>query len=284
MVRKFILDTDWFTDCDDCVALRFLIRNLDEEHHLLGVNVNATTEHSYASLKAFMDYEGVSYPIALEDPIYTPPADGYNFAYQINMAKGSTHTNAEGESSQAFYKRMLEENEDVEIISIGFLTSLARTFQAYPHLAKKVKRLWIMGGKWDEQGGLEYNFCGNGNPKIINASRFIVNELDVEKVFLGGELGADVFTGSRLAPEDILGKSLKDYGCINGRQSWDPMLVLAAFYDKYKDAYGYEVGRASVGENGGSYFQKDKNGRDRYALKRKDNAYYEQTIDEIIKE
>ena len=284
MARKFILDTDWFTDCDDCVALRFLIRNLDEEHLLLGVNVNATTEHSYASLKAFMDYEGVSYPIALEDPIYTPPADGYNFAYQINMAKGNTHTNVEGESSQDFYKRMLEENEDVEIISIGFLTSLARTFQAYPHLAKKVKRLWIMGGKWDEQGGLEYNFCGNGNPKIINASRFIVNELDVEKVFLGGELGADVFTGSRLTQEDILGKSLKDYGCINGRQSWDPMLVLAAFYDKYEDAYGYEVGRASVGENGGSYFQKDKNGRDRYALKRKNNAYYEQTIDEIIKE
>ena len=284
MARKFILDTDWFTDCDDCVALRFLIRNLDEEHLLLGVNVNATTEHSYASLKAFMDYEGVSYPIALEDPIYTPPADGYNFAYQINMAKGNTHTGVEGESSQAFYKRMLEENEDVEIISIGFLTSLARTFQAYPHLAKKVKRLWIMGGKWDEQGGLEYNFYGNGNPKIINASRFIVNELDVEKVFLGGELGADVFTGSRLTQEDILGKSLKDYGCINGRQSWDPMLVLAAFYDKYEDAYGYEVGRASVGENGGSYFQKDKNGRDRYALKRKDNAYYEQTIDEIIKE
>lgn len=284
MVRKFILDTDWFTDCDDCVALRFLIRNLDEEHHLLGVNVNATTEYSYASLKAFMDCEGVSYPIALEDPSYTPQADGYNFAYQINMAKGSVHTNAEGERSQEFYKRMLEENEDVEIISIGFLTSLARTFQAYPHLAKKVKRLWIMGGKWDEEGGLEYNVCCNGNPEIIKASRFIVNELDVEKVFLGGELGADVFTGSQLPQEDILGKSLKDYGCVNGRQSWDPMLVLAAFYDKYEGAYDYEVGRASLGEKGESYFQKDKNGRDRYALKGKNNAYYEQTIDEIIKE
>ena len=284
MVRKFILDTDWFTDCDDCVALRFLLRNLDEGHRLLGVNVNATTEYSYASLKAFMDNEGVSYPIALEDPIHTPSADGYNFAYQINMAKGSTHTNAEGESSLTFYKRMLEENEDVEIISIGFLTSLAKTFQAYPHLAKKVKRLWIMGGKWDEQGGLEYNFCCNGNPEVINASRFIVNELDVEKIFLGGELGADVFTGSRLPQEDMLGKSLKDYGCINGRQSWDPMLVLAALYDKYKDAYDYEVGRASLGKRGESYFQPDKNGGDRYALKGKDNAYYEQTIDEIIKE
>ena len=126
----------------------------------------------------------------------------------MSVAKGSTHTNAEGEGSLTFYKRMLEENEDEEIISIGFLTSLAKTFQAYPHLVKKVKRLWIMGGKRDEQGGLEYNFCCNGNPEIINASRFIVNELDVEKIFLGGELGADVFTGSQLSKEDILGKSL----------------------------------------------------------------------------
>ena len=108
--------------------------------------------------------------------------------------------------------------------------------------------------------------------------------MDAEKVFLGGELGADVFTGSRLSQEDILGKSLKDYGCTNGRQSWDPMLVLAAFYDKYEDAYDYQVGRASLGNRGGSCFQIDKNGRDRYALKGKNNAYYEQTIDEIIKE
>jgi hypothetical protein len=284
MVRKFILDTDWFTDCDDCVALRFLIRSLDEEHHLLGVNVNATTEYSYASLKAFMDYEGVSYPIGLENPIHTPSAEGYDFAYQKDMAKGSAYTNADGEKSLDFYKRLLEENDEVEIISIGFLTSISRVFQAYPHLAKKVKRLWIMGGKWDEQGGLEYNFCGNGNRDVIQASRFVVNELDVEKVFLGFEMGVDVFTGRRLLEEDILGRALNAYGCTHGRESWDPMLVLAAFYDKYEDAYDYEVGKASLGRRGESYFQIDKNGRDRYALKRKNNAYYEQTIDEIIKE
>ena len=41
MERKFILDTDWYTDCDDCAALRYLVRKLDGGHKLLGVNVNA---------------------------------------------------------------------------------------------------------------------------------------------------------------------------------------------------------------------------------------------------
>ena len=282
MARKFILDTDWFTDCDDCVALRFLIRSLDEEHHLLGVNVNATTEYSYPSLKAFMDREGVAYPIGLEDPIYTPSAGSYNFAYQKDMAKGSVYTNADGEKSLDFYKRLLEENDEVEIVSIGFLTSIAKTFQAYPQLVKKVKRLWIMGGKWDEQGGLEYNFCCNGNRDVIQASRFVVNELDVEKVFLGFEVGADVFTGRRLLEKDILGRALKAYGCANGRQSWDPMLIIAAFCEKYKDAYGYETGKAFLGENGEAYFTADKNGVDRYALKTHCNTYYEEVIDDII--
>ena len=67
MERKFILDTDWYTDCDDCAALRYLVRKLDGGHKLLGVNVNAPTEFSYASVKAFLGNEGVDCPIAVDD-------------------------------------------------------------------------------------------------------------------------------------------------------------------------------------------------------------------------
>lgn len=298
MARKFILDTDWFTDCDDCVALRFLIRSLDEEHRLLGVNVNATTEHSYASIKAFMEKEGRGYPIALEEPYYSSP---YLF-YQEEMARGSVYTNADGEKSLDFYKRILEQNDEVEILSIGFLTSIATVFQTYPELIKKVRRLWIMGGKWDEQGGEEYNFTCEGDEKVIQATRFVVNELDIPKTFLGVEIGCDVFTGGKLSKEDTLGKAVQSYlessakirkeegqilpddFCSRGRESWDPMLVLAAFYDKYEKAFAYEKGFASVDENAKSYFKLDKNGRDRYALKIHSSAYYQEIIDEIIKE
>lgn len=298
MQRKFILDTDWFTDCDDCVALRFLIRSLDEKHRLLGVNINATTEYSYASMKAFMENEGKAYPIALDEPYYVSS----DLFYQETMAKDSLYTNEDGEKTLDFYKRILENNDSVEILSIGFLSSIAKVFQSYPHLLKKVKRLWIMGGKWDEQGGKEYNFNADGVESVIQATRFVVNELDVEKVFLGFEMGYDVFTGSKLTENDMLGKAVKEFLCKSlnkekelgltapkdytkrGRESWDPMLILAAFYDKYEGAYAYEKGKAFVGESGENYFEKDKNGIDRYALKTHSSAYYEQIIDEIIKE
>ena len=67
MMRKFIFETDWFTDCDDCVALRFLARNLDKEHELLGANVNAVSPYAYASIRAFLENE-MGIPTAEEDP------------------------------------------------------------------------------------------------------------------------------------------------------------------------------------------------------------------------
>ena len=276
--RRFIFDTDWCEDCDDCVALRFLIRNLDEDHLLLGINVNATTELSYASLKAFIEREGVDCPIALDEPKF----EGLKSSYHENMAKGSPYVNADGEKSLEFYKRVLEENENVEILSVGFLNSIESVFKTYPHLIKKVKRIWIMGGKWDEQGGSEYNF--NAYPVAVQASRYVVNELDVSKCYLGWEVGHDVYTGSKLSTKDMLGRALADFGCENGRPSWDPLLIMGALKDKYPTAFFREGGKEFVDENGKNYFEKSDCLRSSYLVKLYDNAYYEQIIDEVIKE
>ncbi|MBR2375357.1 MAG: nucleoside hydrolase [Clostridia bacterium] len=278
MARKFILDTDWFGDCDDCVALRFLVRNMDETHQLLGVNINAATEKAYASLRAFLDNEKVSYPIGIDEPYYWISKT----YYQENMAGDSPYTNADGEKSIDFYKRLLEENDDVEILSIGFLSSIANVLQAYPHLIKKIKKLWIMGGYWEVQGGLECNFSYHEHPVATKATQFIVNELQVEKSYLGFEVGVGVYTGSQLSETDMLGRALKDHGCTKGRDSWDPMLVMAALDDKYPGAFGYQYGKAFADETGRNYFENDENGVDRYALKIHDNAYYVQAIDEVI--
>ena len=147
MVRKFILDTDWFTDCDDCIALRFLLGNLDEKHQLLGINVNATTEYSYASVKAFLEDAGVEYPIALdEENMYLGAT-----RYQKNMAHGSIYTNRDAEKSVEFYKRILEQNDNVEILSIGFLSSIEKVFRQYPELAQnKIKKIWVCIQKWQQ--------------------------------------------------------------------------------------------------------------------------------------
>ncbi len=57
---KIIAGTDWWTDCDDAVALRLLARaHLRGEIELLGVAVNACMEDSAPSLDAYLSIEGL---------------------------------------------------------------------------------------------------------------------------------------------------------------------------------------------------------------------------------
>ena len=283
MVRKFIFDTDWFTDCDDCVALRFLARNLDGEHRLLGVNVNVDTPYSYASVCAFLKNEGVVCPVAVDkNGIY----DGET-RYQKNMAAAAPNFNDSSLSAPTsldFYKKLLEENDEVEILSVGFLNSLAAVLKAYPKLVEKIKTVWCMGGDWSKQGGREYNFSCDGNERAIAASRFIVNEVACKQVFLGVEVGASVLTGGDLPKDDMLGRAMFDWGAEHGRSSWDPMLVMAAFDDKFKGAFELVTGRATVDENGCNYFEKQNTGEQAYVVKRLPDSYYEETINGYLKE
>lgn len=276
MDRKFILDTDWFTDCDDCVALRFLARNVDKEHELLGVNINARTEDAAASLYAFLQAEKVNCTIGIErEKLYFEPT-----RYQKAMAKGIAFTNENALDSLEFYKNILEKNDGVEIISIGFLNSIERVFKAYPYLIEKVKALWIMGGNWREQGGKEYNFSANEN--AIRASSFVVNELPCRQVYLGFETGVSVITGGNLPKDDILFQAMKDWGAETGRCSWDPMTVMLAFHDKFQGAFTYEIGRARVDETGANYFEKDENGRQAFVVKTKPDSYYQEIINGFL--
>jgi hypothetical protein len=59
-MRNFILGTDWWSDCDDAVALRLLLRaHKNNQVNLLGIIINACMENSVASIKAFIDSESV---------------------------------------------------------------------------------------------------------------------------------------------------------------------------------------------------------------------------------
>ncbi len=281
MARKYIFDTDWFTDCDDCVALRFLARNLDENHRLLGVNVNVDSPYAYESICAFLKNEGVDCPVALDkDGRYAGETK-----YQKNMAlENAVVGDTTPIPSIEFYKKLLEENDEVEILSVGFLSSLAAVLKAYPTLIKKIKTVWCMGGDWSKQGGREYNFSCGWNEQAINAARFVVNEVACKQVFLGFEAGVSVLTGGNLPVGDILGKAMRDWGAEDGRSSWDPMLVMAALDDKFLGAFDYVLGKASVDESGRNYFEISDAGAQAYAVKKMPDAYYEDTINGFLKD
>ena len=59
-MRKFILGTDWWTDCDDAMAVRLLANAvLSKKAELLGVGINACMEYSTASLNRFLRLTGL---------------------------------------------------------------------------------------------------------------------------------------------------------------------------------------------------------------------------------
>ena len=290
-MRNFILGTDWWDDCDDAVALRLLTRHIKEGRiKLLGVGINACMEHSVASLKGFLLADGIDgVPVGID-------REGMDFGgnppYQKRLAETYCPdvTNDDGEDPVRLYRRLLAECAGkVEIAEIGFLQIVGAVLESGADdispmsgvelFREKVEKVWVMGGKWDEDGGLENNFWRN-NRSRVGAATFC-RLCPVPVTFLGFEIGLDVISGSHLDHADHLYGVLADHGSPCGRHSWDPMLVLMALIgDEERAGYDVVSGCASVDvETGKNYFAKDPAGPHRFVAKKFENSYYEKAID-----
>ena len=281
-MRNFILDTDWWTECNDAVAIRILCNaHLQNKVNLLGININACMDDSIPSLDVFTRDCGVEIPLGIDH-------SAVNFAgnppYQKNLAaREPRRFNGDVPDSLDFYLQLLEQAEDdsVEFISIGFPQCLARLLKNPEHkvlLQKKASHLWIMAGKWDETGGREYNFCKNEMTRAAGAE--LCTSWPTPVTFLGYEIGVTVLTGGDLPDGDLLKQVMCDHGSANGRCSWDPMLVnLAVIGDPEAAGYNTVYGRASVAPTDGSNsFVVASDGQHRYVVKKYDDSFYAKAI------
>ena len=281
-MRNFILDTDWWTDCDDAVAIRLLCNaHVLNKVNLLGININACMDDSIPSLDVFTRDCGVEIPLGIDH-------SAVNFAgspsYQKNLAVlNPLRFNDEVPDSLDFYLRLLERSEDgsVEFISIGFTQCLVRLLKKTEYrtlLQKKASHLWIMAGKWDEVGGREYNFYKNEITRAAGAE--LCANWPTPVTFLGYEVGDTVMTGGDLPDGDLLKQVMRDHGSVNGRCSWDPMLVnLAVIGDPDVAGYNVVCGQASVNPvDGSNSFIVTPAGQHRYVVKKYDDSFYAKTI------
>lgn len=289
-MRNFILGTDWGEDCDDCVAVRVLARaHKKGEVNLLGIEINTNTEYSAPSLYEFLENEGAMVPIGIDKNC---PHQIQYVTYQKRMSKDSKKTNDDFEDSVRLYRKLIAESDGpVEILEIGFLQTVCAALNSPPDdisdksgmelFKEKVSHVWIMGGKWDEQGGLEYNFSKYQFAR--DAAYGFINNCPSPITFLGWEIGHDLLTGQTLGSEDILHYALVDHGSGAGRESWDPMLILLAIANDNKKA-GYDTvkGTASIDKDGRNYFENSENGKDEYVIKLYDDSYYSEMINRII--
>ena len=293
-MKNIILGTDWWTDCDDIVALRLITRYIREgKLNLLGVGINACMEHSVASLKGFLRADGIdNVPIGID-------ADATDFGgtltYQWRLAEEwcPNVSNKDAEDAVHLYRRLLAEaTEAVEIVEIGFLQVIASVLKSQPDdispksgaelISEKVSKIWVMAGKWDADGEKEHNFCRNERSRI--AGKEFCELCPVPVTFLGWEIGYGVLTGGELDKNDHLYRAMVDHGSSNGRHSWDPMLVLLALIgDEEKAGYDTVTGFASVdADSGANHFAIDPEGPHKFVIKKYDNDYYRDSIDRIL--
>ena len=289
-MRTFILGTDWGEDCDDCIAVRILARaHQKKEIKLLGIGINTLTEISAPSLYRFLEKEGVMVPIGVDKNC---PHQIEYVTYQKRLANETDKTNDEFEDAVRLYRRAIAESDgDVEILEVGFLQVIAGALLSQPDdispksgmelFREKVKKVWVMGGKWDQQAGEEYNLCKYQFAR--DASHSFVSHCPCPITFLGWEVGHDLLSGNLLPKDDFLYLTLVDHGSGHGRESWDPMLaVLALTNDNEKAGYKTVRGFASVDKDGKNYFEENENGKDEYVIKIKDDSFYSDIINNLI--
>lgn len=294
MMRKILLGTDWWTDCDDAVALRLICRAVKEESiQLAGIGINACMECSVASLKGFLMAEGMEpVPIGLD---FEAVDFGGNPPYQKRLAEAfcPSSCNSEAEDAVRLYRRLLaSEPEKLEIIEIGYPQVLANLLKSGADdiseksgmelVAEKVSKLWMMAGKWDADGEKENNFCRNARSRA--AAKEFCKLCPIPVTFLGWEIGYGVITGGGLNENDHLHMVLCDHGSKDGRHSWDPMLVhMALVGDEEKAGYRTVSGTASVDDQtGANYFVSNVSGKHKYVIKKQDNHFYEGTINRAL--
>lgn len=294
-MRSFILGTDWGADCDDAVAIRVLARHvLKGEADAKLIGINCFGEHSYHAMKVYLDMEGVpNIPVGLDTEIF--PDFPWKENYQLRLASYECKADLSNPPDAAYmYRKVLAEaQEPIEIMEVGFLGPLARLLESQPDelssktgvelVKEKVKRVWIMGGKWDEEGGREFNLSVHRS--ACKSASVVCDLCPVPITFLGWEIGHNLLTGDKLKDGDILKDIIKDWGSDCGRESWDPMLVEMAIVGSpekagYKTVKGYATVDSETGKN---YFKKDDNGPHEYVIKSYPDTYYSDIINEIIK-
>ncbi len=292
--RSFILDTDWWTDCDDCVALRLLI-----ESDLKGVNINAFLDISPYSAELFLkSYSVLNVPIAIDKKAtyYNDPPKN---SYQKKLIEKFSEGNFKGaecyEDSVSFYRRILSETDKkIDIISVGFQNSIADLLlsepDGYSHLngielcREKVGKLWAMAGRWDKENAKEYNIANNSYS--AKAAQIVAEKFPCPITYLGFEVGESVIIGGKnvISDEnDALLVAMKAHGSPNGRDSWDPMTVMMAIHgDEEKASYTKVYGIPVIADDGTNRFIEDENSDRCYVVKKYPDSFYEEEINSQI--
>ena len=295
--RKIIFDTDWWTDCDDCVALKLLLNS--EETELIGVNINAFMEISPYSVELFLtQYGRGNIPVSVDKnatDYKDVPRNSYQDAIVKSFSQGNFKTSDNYETSVKLYRKLLVSSEEkIDIIAVGFQNSIADLLLSVGDeisplggvelCREKVGKLWAMAGKWNENGGREYNVANSEHS--VNAAKIVSEKFPCPITYLGFEAGESVITGGSEVigdENDVLSVAMVSHGSEKGRNSWDPMTALLAVTgDEEKAGYSKVYGNFTFDEKGRNYFSHDSSSDRCFVVRKYDDTFYSEGINKRI--
>ena len=195
-MKKVIIDAD--TGSDDAVALLMAYRNLAKEN-ILGVTLvsgnvpldQAVLNTIYVNELCEVDipiYKGANKPLNREYKEVFDSETATNIALSYtNESTSAQHVHGvdglgdiglspvnkeiEAKTADEFYKEVLENETDLEIVTLGPLTNIANMIEKNKESLDSIKHIYIMGGSSNALGNVtkfaEYNFWVDPEAQIL---------------------------------------------------------------------------------------------------------------------
>ncbi len=306
-MTEIILDTDIGSDCDDMMALSWLIyAQKSGKVKINAISVSHKTDFAYGALSALFDAFDTELPSVGQ---IRNGLEEFKDNYCQKVAEKFPGGRYTPEDSVRILRRALVQTNDKAILcGIGPMTNIASLLKSVPDgispldgrrlLLEKCSKIVLMAGNFteDKNGVREPEW----NVKCdISAAKLIMEECDNEIVILPYELGIDMITGEKLTKE--LGDThplTYAFICFNGeargRHSWDPATVLYAVQgcgDYFQES---EPGVIRIGEQGESFFTPQRNGKHKVlslkllngesetAAKKRISEYMDKCVEDMI--
>lgn len=293
-----IFDSDMGPDYDDVGAMALLHALADSGEAEILATVGSNRYPQIAAvfdvLNTYFNRPDIPVGIPKGPSVEMKDWQGWSNAIVAKYPHSLTSNN-DVRGSVEIYREQLSQQSDssVTIITVGFLTNLARLLESGPDqysnltgrelIAKKVDKVVSMAGKFP--AGEEFNVL-----KDIPAADFVFDHWPTEIIFSGFDIGVKLKTGIPLIKNNGIHQSPvkdtyqisipKSAGDKNGRSSWDQTAVLVAI--RGASPYYHKVpGRIHLNHEGRNEWDSTGTGQF-YLIETKPVAYMQKMINELM--
>lgn len=272
-IKNIIFDTDAGSDCDDMMALGYLLQAQKENK----IRVNAVTyshasPHGAAAIRATFRYFGEKAP-SVGVMVDGNPFDD-NYVKWIDEHFATSDDRLPAEPAATVLRRALAEAEGKTVIcAVGPLTNIAALLNSAPDeistlngvelVSEKCERMVLMAGRFIPDGSGSIPAEWNVKCDIL-AARAVAEISPVPLAWLPHETGIDMITGKamkeRYGMESPISASFFLFpDAKDGRHSWDPATALYTV-EGCGELFTECHGRVSIDENGVSVLAENKMG------------------------